>query len=263
MLVIQMGLMFDSFFARRVCSGRSYYDYYKVYFSTNEKLDLLLDSIDFKDKEVLSVLASTDQYLKIKKLGAKKVETFDINILTYYYCFIRLWSIKYFGMLYPVFIVENDYDKFNDLLSKVDASSDDEKKALCFWKKLLNNKVDFSKMFHFYKKNLLSDDAESFMEIAKEKVDFSKFDLTKKQKFNKKYDIVFISNILEWTNGDCVSTSKIENNLLSLLRDNGVVLCSKLNYVFEYNDLHEQSVFMDNFEYCDLGENVGYSFVKK
>ena len=109
----------------------------------------------------------------------------------------------------------------------------------------------------------MSDDAESFMEIAKEKVDFSKFDLTKKQKFNKKYDIVFISNILEWTNGDCVSTSKIENNLLSLLRDNGVVLCSKLNYVFEYNDLHEQSVFMDNFEYCDLGENVGYSFVKK
>ena len=76
-------------------------NYDKVYYSTNEQIESLFSSFDFKDKNVLSVLSSGDQALYFLYNGAKRVDVFDQNKLTKYYYFLRLWCIKYLDELYP------------------------------------------------------------------------------------------------------------------------------------------------------------------
>ena len=73
----------------------------KLYRNTNENLTSLLTNYDFLNKKVLTVLSSSDQLFSCYYLGASNVDTFDINILTYYYFFLRKWSILYGSIIIP------------------------------------------------------------------------------------------------------------------------------------------------------------------
>ena len=53
--------------------------YDRVYFDTNEACDDIISKYDFKDKKVLTVLASGDQAFHFYENGAKSVYLFDIN----------------------------------------------------------------------------------------------------------------------------------------------------------------------------------------
>ena len=75
------------------------------------------DYLDIRDKNVMTVLASSDQLFTFNSLGAKEVDAFDHNILTIYYYYLRKWSIKYNDQLYPEFVMENDYERLKKLLS--------------------------------------------------------------------------------------------------------------------------------------------------
>ena len=76
-------------------------EYGKMYYRTNEDLvEAYLDT-DFQGKEVLSVLASSDQVFTARVLEAKTVDAFDKNRLTLYYFYLRLWTLKYEKELYP------------------------------------------------------------------------------------------------------------------------------------------------------------------
>ena len=258
-----MGLKKDVYYAQKVCKKRSFVNYSKIYFNTNEKIDELLEKVDLKGKKVFSVLSSSDQYLKINKNGANCTDVFDRNRLTYYYYYMRIWSIIYRGSLYPLELLENKYQEIENLLSEVVVHSEEEKRAVLFWQILVKKKVDFSNMFNVLEDSYLTDNVSSFEFVDKSKVTFINVDFFKKSNFQRKYDIVFLSNILEWTNGDVRLTKKMENNLLKLLNPNGMVLCSRLNYVFKYNELDEKRVFDANFDYFDYGETVGYSYTKK
>lgn len=59
----------------------------KIYRNTNENLSKIFSNYNFENKNVLSVLASGDQVFSSYYLGANNVDTFDSNILTYYYFF--------------------------------------------------------------------------------------------------------------------------------------------------------------------------------
>ena len=61
----------------------------RLYFNSNEDLDALLSKFDFRDKDILTVLASSDQLFYFYDKGARIVDTFDINKLTFYYYFLR------------------------------------------------------------------------------------------------------------------------------------------------------------------------------
>lgn len=50
-----------------------------VYAFTNENLTCLKDLYDFKDKKVLTVLGSGDQYFSSVLFGAKEVDVYDIE----------------------------------------------------------------------------------------------------------------------------------------------------------------------------------------
>lgn len=72
-----MGVRRDVFYANWLCNKRNVLNREKIYFETNEDLDKIFKDIDFSDKDVLSVLASSDQLFKLNSLDTKSIETFD------------------------------------------------------------------------------------------------------------------------------------------------------------------------------------------
>ena len=98
--------------------------YDKIYYSTNESLDKILKDIDIKDKKVLSVQASGDQPLYFSYKGAKQVDTFDINKLTFYNYILRIWFIRYLNTYYPKI---RDNKVIRELLLLVEPQNENEK----------------------------------------------------------------------------------------------------------------------------------------
>ena len=74
-------------------------------------------------------------------------------------------------------------------------------------------------------------------------------------------DIAMISNIPEWAKSD-IQMTNLSNNLYSLLRKNGIVLCSRF-HEFPERAEKERRIFEANFEFHDYGKNVGYCYIKK
>ena len=58
-----MSILYDVYVASKLVDGKRIDNYDKLYYSTNENLDELFKYIDVKDKDVLTVLSSSDQYL--------------------------------------------------------------------------------------------------------------------------------------------------------------------------------------------------------
>ena len=136
----------DYLASRVICEDKKVNGYDKVFYKTNEDLlDIYLD-IDFYNKDVLSVQASGDQVLTARFLDAKNVDSFDINRLTLYYFYLRLWSIKYRDKLYPE--VEGGNKWIRKLVIEVEPNSEMEKKALDFYKMHLKKNTNIENMFY-------------------------------------------------------------------------------------------------------------------
>lgn len=258
-----MGLKKDLFYAKRVCSNRFFYDYSKVYFSSNEDLDSIFSGFDFKEKKVLSVLSSSDQLFKLKELGAKKVDTFDRNRLTYYYNFLRVWTIIYLNEDYPYEVLNNNHEWLNSLLSKVECSSNEELTAFNFWKILADSKKDISNMFVVDRTTSNNDNYNISCDIASVNMKFINMDIFRKNKYDNKYDYVVLSNILEWTNGDSTFIDMVDNNLNKMLKPGGCVICSRVKYRNGGFELDEKRLFDSEFEYNDMDSGLGYSYTLK
>ena len=82
--------------AKRIVTGEVSYvdDLAALYRNTNEDLTIIFKDIDFKDKKVFTVQASSDQLFSSLVLGAKEVDTFDANRLTEYYYYLRKWCLE-------------------------------------------------------------------------------------------------------------------------------------------------------------------------
>ena len=94
-------MSFDFDATKLLVEGYAQENYRKVYSQTNEHLRQLYSNVDFSDKKVLSVAASGDQAFLAYAFGAKHIDLFDINKITLYYYYLRLWTIKYFNKFYP------------------------------------------------------------------------------------------------------------------------------------------------------------------
>lgn len=224
-----MGLQRDYMAARFITKGIPVDGYGKLYYCANENVLKAIKNLDIRDKSVMTVLASSDQLFYFHSLGAKEVDTFDFNQLTKYYYYLRKWSIKYKGQLVPEYLTNNDYVRVRDLLSsvRVDENNVDEKDALAFWKRHLDNRTDFSKMFH---KNYLHYDEKYNLEEVRQAVDkpfnFRFLDMTKEAEHDKTHDFVYLSNIIEWYQTDKEKLVNIKKNLLKMIPEDGTVLCT-------------------------------------
>ena len=230
---MEKDIYFKDYLASRVImDGKIIAGYDKVYYQINEDINDVLLGEDFTDKDVLSVLASADQYFMFKALDAKKVDSFDFNRLTMYYYFLRKWSIKYNNDVYPDIFYDDFY--VENLLEKVEVSSDLEKKALDFFKRHVSNRSDFSKLFYDVDAqpygNTLFQNVRQLKKIVDSDFTFYNMDLFRNNRdlITKKYDYLYISNILDWAREDSSKITIAKDNLLSLLKDNGKVICSRL-----------------------------------
>ena len=265
---MEKDIYFKDYLASRVIMDDKIIDGYdKVYYQINEDISDVLLGEDFTDKDVLSVLASADQYFMFKALDAKKVDSFDFNRLTMYYYFLRKWSIKYNNDVYPDIFYDDSY--VENLLEKVEVSSDLEKKALDFFKRHVSNGSDFSKLFYDVDAqpsgNTLFQNVRQLKKIVDSDFTFYNMDLFRNNRdlITKKYDYLYISNILDWAREDSSKITIAKDNLLSLLKDNGKAICSRLVNRSKSGVLSEREIFDENFQLREFADGKNYMYIKK
>lgn len=249
----------DYIISRGIAKNYKIENYDKIYYQTNEDLVHMYKKVDFNDKKVLTILGSSDQLFTARFLGAKDVESFDKNILTKYYYYLKMWSIKYRKCLYP-----NIFDKrwMYDLLKKVKPLNEEEKIAKIFFVRHLTDNTRLSSLFYNIdmqpEGSTIYKNGSELLEYTNDKLIFYNYDLFKDNNFQKKYDILIISNILDWARNDIQKLKKAKENIDKLLNDNAIVLCSTF-YPFEKNI--EKDLF-SSYQYKSYHNNLNYSYRK-
>ena len=209
-----------------------YYDYQqydKIYNSSNEAYQNIISNFDIREKKVLSVIGSGDQVFHLYNLGAKTVDLFDINKLTIYYYFLRVWGIRQLGKAYPPYNFDNNY--IAQLLSNVTPKSDLEKIAYDYWNmyiKKYDSECNWKLFNHFPISEEQSNlDVSLLSEKINDEINFYNIDITNPVETDQKYDIIYTSNISEFIQGT-KNFVVYMNNLDRLLEKNGVILSSRL-----------------------------------
>lgn len=203
-----------------------------IFKSSNEDLREIFNKYNVKNKDVLTVLASSDQALSCYYNGAKSIETFDRSIMTLYYYYLRKWLILYKKELYPSykflsFVGNGDYELYK-LVCNIVPTEAKEKEAKLFWKEFM--------AYNNYKANFLFEDRycdeprpfnniDSIKNIYNNQLTFYNIDITKKVNLNKTYDVLYLSNILEYSETK-ESRNIIRLNIENLLKDNGIAICT-------------------------------------
>ena len=257
---------------------RDYYDEYdKLYFSSNENLKDIFHDMDFTGKKVLTVLASGDQAFHFYDHNATEVDLFDKNKLTLYYFYLRIWFIE----------IENKYDitlsmdntTIIKLLKEVNPKTAEEKEAYKYWKEY------FKKYFYMKyallnlqgekpnRKNIIDNLDKIKSSIKGRNFNFYNINLASKHlKLNKKYDVIYTSNIIDWLFYDLRLYEIYAKNLNNLLEDDGLIICSDLNR--EGACKYELDIMEKYFEYKALpnknrkilsydASSPGYTYKKK
>ena len=236
-------ILYDIYRVLKVEFGKECRDCRRIYPNTNEDLNALFKNFTVKDKDVFSVLGSSDQVLSCFYLGAKNVDSFDINKLTIYYYYLRKWLITYLGEEY----INKEYFKNGkhliEFIVGINPISEDENKAKLFWLNYLSRreKID-EELFlvtHNNYKNVFDNDLENLSHKIKD-LKFYNYDFSKKIVLNKKYDVIILSNILE-----CLENPKelliARDNIENLLKDDSICVCSHVMET-KNNDFHKEEI---------------------
>ena len=255
----------DYLVSRILAYGKEVPGYGRVYYRTNEDLDTIYRDLDFHKKKVLSVLASSDQVFTARYLGAEQVDSFDKNRLTIYYYYLRKWAIKYRSQLFPR-VLGKCGNWLKTLVEVVKPESEEEAKALEFYKRHVKENTKFYNMF--YEDHLDDEKGKTIYRVASElkptidmPMQFVDFDMFGENKIEDTYDIVLASNILEWARGDKGKFTIARENLKKILNPGGQVVCSSLINRSESTVLSERRIFDEAFTCTEY--TGGYVYNKK
>ena len=255
--------------------NKSYYDrswdfakFSRFYLKTNENIAEYLKEVDFEHaKNALTVLASGDQYLNLLYNGITSIDTFDTNYITFYYALgikramiIKYNYHRYLEVLKTITKQETNLDEITSIIYELLPLMDKDTKQ--FWQKTADYNYKLQKnaknplnlfgmlsidYYNLSENTLTAGNAFLHSEenynklkniIEKANISFKLADgANLKQEFNEKYDIIMLSNIMDffWFNccwGQYFGYSKLEgyrNEILSMLNDNGIAF---LNYIF-------------------------------
>lgn len=204
-----------------------------VYFNSNERLNNIFSHFDFNEKEIFSVLGSGDQAFNLINRGASRVDLFDRNNNTFYYFYLRLWAIKYYNLYY---FKKWDSATINNLLKMVKPYDANEEIALYFWRWMIKSSqfnncwyLTFIRDYSYMDYNVISDTERLGKLLESKSFKFDNIDLTDKINFEKKYDYVVLSNIMEWLDeSDNDHILNFSHNIRDLLSDDGIAVCSVL-----------------------------------
>lgn len=251
-----------------VLDGKTVDNYREIFFSSNENLPKIYDNLDFKGKNVLSVLGSGDQMFHAYNRGAKHIDVFDKNVLTIYYLYLRIWIMEYYGDYYPNRKMDSKYIK--DLIEIVKPSTEKDYYYLEYWKKFVDKYPFFFSHLLFifdkfgYRDNKLQDIDLIKKRISEREFDFYNFDIQKDIDLKKKYDLIIVSNIVDYV----AYIGNYRENLYNLLNDGGKILstnvctCNPTDY--------EKLFFSQKFDFRKLPKTYesvydypGYVYTKK
>ena len=245
-------------------------DFAYLYSRTNEDLKRLFEIIDVRNKNVLSVLSSSDYLFSALYKEAGNIETFDINRITYRYYFLRKWLIQN-GYLDAGKVCTQDIFK---IISSIKTDNQCEKDSVLFWKYFFN--LSRCKKDHlYYYDNLFIDVAAKKMIYEDNLGDVSSildgYNLQFKHMnvcngFNsdKKYDVIFLSNIMDYNRNSKSRIGDIRDNLDDLLTDDGIIVMAHFNFFLGFNI--EKDVFNETFDYIPLDitdSSITYYVYKK
>lgn len=204
---------------------------YKIRLSSNEPLFELFSKVSVENKEVLAVLSSGDHYFYADKFGAKSVDAFDINPLTYYYSKLReYWMCIYHQFYFDAKTINNE-DSFKYFLNQVkelNSEDSEEFEEVCkFWYGYISQ-VSPEKRVELFYESYMSSQMDSYAQqySLPKKMIFFEQDLAGKLIIDKEYDVVFPSNIIEGYALDQDGLIAIRNNLSQLLKKDGMIVCS-------------------------------------
>ena len=252
-------------------------DYDRLYFSSNEPLDILFQNISVKDKDVLSVLASSDHYFYSLYYGNRDVDVYDVNKLTKYYYYLRRWSILYNKNFYLPDNIFKSHKPIYDLLKKVSCQDENEEEAYIFWNSYIKNVLSFDNAELFYvgsRRGELPD-----MNLLREKVycshpTFYHIDLFQEVTLPKKYDLVITSNIFEYGRSHSKKMITCRDNMNRILKDKGEIVGTHLIHGDEDSYLDgEREIYQKYFDYEELPYYtqkffhrkfpLGYKYIKR
>lgn len=243
-----------------------------VYAFTNEALNQFMSNYDFSGKTVLSSLGSGDFALNAYLLGAKSVESFDINQYTYY-----------FYQLKKALIMRYDYEEFCELVknpTNIFKQFDDYKPLLdsesrLFFEKILKIYGDdikglLDKMYidkveekNQWNESNTFDSTEELFLIAKYKNYYlhssENYDSLRKRiasnpneafyfkdlyQFTppKKYDIVYLSNIGDYCKSEEEFKMFVEDIKAKYLNENGIIIIVSItNHIYMNSEEAERT----------------------
>ena len=171
------------------------------------------------------------------------------NVLTIYYYYFRKWIIEFKNRYYP----KRNITKrtIQRIISKVVPRSEEENNALMFWKKLYSGHFysDFIDLFiedPDLDKNIIKRSKEFRNRVINEDINFYNVDISEEFILDKKYDVIYTSNIHDYI----TYKPKIEryrDNVYDLLKPGGIVISSNLSHgVCNANEL---GLFSSKFNY--------------
>lgn len=255
----------DSIFKERKDKKFAY-----LYSRTNEDLNSLFNLINVKDKDVLSVLSSSDYLFSLLYKGVCVIDTFDINAITYRYYFLRKWLIAN-GYLDAKSLSCKDIFK---LISTISPKSSEEKDSILFWKYYFNLSRSRKDCLYYHddlfidinaKKIIYEDNLCDVANLLDGYVlKFQHMNICNGYNSDKKYDVIFLSNIMDYNRNNKSKLNDICKNLNSLLNDDGIIVMSHFSFFSNFN--LEINIFSKYFDYIPLDiidSGINYYIYKK
>ena len=252
-----------------IIGKNNYREYDYIYLTSNEFLKQL--NINLQGKDVLTVIGSSDQIFYAYNNKAKTVDCFDKNKLAIYFYYLRKWLILYEEKYY--FSI-NILDDIKELLNEVKCDKEEEI-AFNYWKKFISKNISDKELVFRSdinkKRNCIKD-----LKLVKEKLIECKtnplfLDINEKINIEKKYDVIILSNILEYSNYG-QKLKNIYDNMKRILKEQGIVVCSHImENEFSESFISEKDFFKQDFNYIEfpyinyggVKEPVGYAYIKK
>ena len=252
----------------------SFDGYQNLYYQTNENIAEYLNLVDISNSEnALCVAGSGDQAFSLISKGINNIQLFDVNKFTEYFILglKRTMIVKYnysdyinlFNKLISPMTMPNEVE---EILSDVLLTMDEPYKT--FWQSILNFNFKYLEEINvkanfMYGLNVNAglkiiptfcsylENEENYNKLknnlGKANINFkycNGLELTKN--FNNKFDLILLSNILDYayiywgSNWSMQNLNNYINDLQNILKDKGIIF---LHYIFCINKPFHQSDF--------------------
>lgn len=231
-------------------SRKRFSKYSKMYIMTTENINGYYKYFDFKNKKVLVPTSSFDHALNAILKGAIEVDTFDINRLSFYMSNLKLAAVKSltYDEFIEFFLSDNsfNYELYKKICQYLDNDVIEYFNEIYKQFNYNGKSISNSYLFHHGHKNIIKDNTyllDNNYDFLKEKVKNTKVVfintsiLNLSKLINKKYDLIFLSNISDYAKnlfkGDYLKKyfNFIKNDIIKLLNKNGIV---QLAYIYDY-----------------------------